>query len=482
VVDDSLKIHPGDPLSQSRMLATERGLYNLGIFNAANLAVQNPEGQAFEKKVLLQLDEASRYTFSYGVGFEVQTGQVNNCSNHLQVVGQTLTLVPNLQGKFCSPTGSTGVSLHGTFDVSRINFRGRDQNLIFQSSLSTLQQRVLGGLESPHFRNHEGLKFSLTALYDKTQNVLTFNSKRIEGTLQLRQSFSKPNTIVYRFSYRRVNVDANTLQVSPDQIPLLSQPVRVGAPGITYIRDTRDNPLDSHKGAYNTLDLSVASSVFGSETSFGRLSLQNSTYYKLTNNKNEKKDWILARSIQLGVLEPFGNGAQSVVPLPEEFFAGGTNSHRGFSLNQAGPRDPNTGFPIGGNALFVNSIELRTPPLPIPATGDNLSVVLFHDFGNVFDTTRDLFKSFLKVRQDNLGQCLSITASAPVCDFNFMSNALGTGARYHTPIGPIRFDVSYNLNPTYFPIKVVFDPTTERTRALDHTGRFNFFFSIGQTF
>ena len=48
----------------------------------------------------------------------------------------------------------------------------------------------------------------------------------------------------------------------------------------------------------------------------------------------------------------------SVIPLPEVFFAGGGNSHRGFGLNQAGPRDPDSGFPVGGSAVFVNSEEL----------------------------------------------------------------------------------------------------------------------------
>ena len=67
------------------------------------------------------------------------------------------------------------------------------------------------------------------------------------------------------------------------------------------------------------------------------------------------------------------------MPLPERFFGGGATSQRGFPDNQAGPRDPFTGFPIGGNALLFHSTELRFPFL-----GDNITGVFFHDMGNIY--------------------------------------------------------------------------------------------------
>jgi outer membrane translocation and assembly module TamA len=55
-----------------------------------------------------------------------------------------------------------------------------------------------------------------------------------------------------------------------------------------------------------------------------------------------------------------------------------------------------------------------------------------------------------------------------------MSQALGGGVRYHTPIGPLRLDFGYNLNPAYFEVQP--GPHIEQVR------HFNLFFSIGQTF
>src|SRR5262249_9092441 len=152
----------------------------------------------------------------------------------------------------------------------------------------------------------------------------------------------KAITLLYRMTYRRVRVDEATLQVAPSLIPLLSQPVRVGIPSFTYIRDTRDDPTNSRRGNYLTADFRVASSIFGSETNFVRLFLQNTTYH-LLRSKKRKNDWVFARSTRIGIQEPYGTGTQRIIPLPELFFAGGGNSHRGYAINQAGPRDLHTG-------------------------------------------------------------------------------------------------------------------------------------------
>jgi outer membrane protein assembly factor BamA len=99
--------------------------------------------------------------------------------------------------------------------------------------------------------------------------------------------------------------------------------------------------------------------------------------------------------------------------------------------------------------------------------------VLFHDMGNVFASTGDLFPSLVRWTQKNRSSCQLVSLSAS-CDFNFMAHAVGGGIRYKTPIGPVRLDVGYNLNPALFPIRSYSTFATVR--------QWNFFFSIGQTF
>lgn len=446
VVGRELNIHDGDALDQSAIMESQTNLYNMGIFNEVDVAVQNPEGNDTRKDVLFDIKEARRWTFNYGLGFEVQTGsQPNN--------GQ--------------PQGRTGWSPRASFDLTRINFRGRNHTLLFRSHVGRLEQRALFTAEVPRWFDRKNLKLSFTTFYDNSNDTLTFTSQRLEGAMQVEQRWSRATTLLYRFSYRQVR--ALNLAISPDLVPLYSKPTRIGMPTFTYIRDTRDNPLDSRRGTYNTVDMGVSSNYFGSQASYTRLLTQNSTYHPFY-----KKKIVLARSTRFGVENPiaYHGSPLAIIPLPELLFAGGGNSHRGFSINQAGPRDLQTGYPLGGEALFTNNVELRLPPPWLPFFENRLSPVIFWDFGNTFGSASDMFRSFLKFSQKN--ENCTPSAAVPSCDFNFMSHALGGGIRYNTPIGPVRFDIGYNLNPpTYLILQ------QNRTDQLRHL---NFYFSIGQTF
>jgi outer membrane protein assembly factor BamA len=180
---------------------------------------------------------------------------------------------------------------------------------------------------------------------------------------------------------------------------------------------------------------------------------------------------VFARATRIGVQTPYHN---SSVPLPEHFFAGGGNSLRGFAINQAGPRDPDTGGPLGGNGLLVNNFELRFPAVPLPFVQDNVSFVAFHDMGNVFATSEDMWTNLFRWNQKDPSKCRG--GSGQICDFSFISQSIGAGIRYRTPIGPIRVDLGYNINPATFPVNQ--DPANP-TQTIR---RFNVFFSIGQTF
>jgi outer membrane protein insertion porin family len=449
VVDREIKIGSGDRLSQRQMFDSQRRLYDMGIFNEVGVAVQNPEGDSTSKNVNFQLAEARRYTFNYGVGVEVQTGQPTGPTN---------------------PQGGTGVSGRVSFDVTRLNFRGRDHTLTLKTRYGNLEKLALIGYGAPRLFDSPKLTLDFTTFYQQTNDVRTFTSKRLEGSASIKQSLNRSTTLLYRLIYRRVIAD--NLVIDSNLIPLFSQAVRVGMPDFSYVRDTRDNPIESVKGTFSTFDVGVASRVFGSQASFNRFVVQNSSYYQF-----HKRRWVFARSTRIGVEEPFSS--TDVVPLPELFFAGGSTSHRGFGINQAGPRDLTTGFPLGGEALFLNNLELRTPPLPFPFVGNNLSAVMFHDMGNVFATPKDMVNSLLKFSQPNRSLCLNPNAGS--CNFNYVSHAVGSGARYRTPIGPVSFDVGYNLNPPAFPIKPAPSPTAPppSSQVLRH---FNFFFNIGQTF
>jgi outer membrane protein insertion porin family len=467
----------GEPLDETALLDTQRNLYDLALFNEVNPVIENPTGQEPRKTVLLQTTEARRWDISYGGGFELQTGTVNGAASS-------------------NPNGRVGASPRGVLEVSRINLFGRDQTVSLRGNLGLLEQRVDFVYQYPHLFGDRNLNFSFTAGYDNSQDVVTYSASQLEGSLRLTEKFngehellSKANTFIYQFVYRRVKVNQNSVQLPTNEIPLLLEAVRVGGPSFTWIRDTRDAPLDAHRGTYTSFQDFISSAVFDSQANFNQVDVSNSSYYQLAHNH-----LVLARNTRYGQERAYGDSADESIPLPERLYGGGGSSHRGFGVNSAGPRDPQTGFPIGGAAVFINSTELRMPPPTLPWIGNSVSFVLFHDMGNVFTNSGDIWPSAIRFRQQNRQGCRNLTLgppSGPVtstgtegsCSFNYFSHALGLGLRYHTPVGPVRVDFSWNLNPPIYP--VTYDPTTNMNLTKPYVGEgahFNFFFSLGQSF
>jgi outer membrane protein assembly factor BamA len=383
-----------------------------------------------------------------------------------------------------SPAGTTGFSPEISLDVSRLNLWGIGHSISARALYSSIEKRGSISYLQPQYPNDAGRSITYTLLYDNTLDIRTFASKREEASVQLSQRFSKSLTGLFRVAYRRVSVTDVIIPVL--LVPQFLQPVRIGIVSANLIQDRRNNSTNPSKGIYNTIDIGLADRVFGSQRNFGRVLVRNATYYKLP------KNLILARQTQFGVIAPFGSTdgltEQESVPLPERFFGGGADSLRAFPYNEAGPRDigaplipggPSsqpTGFPLGGNALFFNNVELRFPLL-----GENVQGVFFHDMGNVFSSLSDI--SF-RYSQKNLQ------------DFNYTVHAAGFGVRYRTPVGPVRVDLAYSLNPPSFngfggtPAQLLtcnpnVDPSLQPSYcspSKQRVSHFQFFFSIGQTF
>jgi len=461
LVDKTIDLQPGEPLSTTRINDISRKLSNLGVFANVGSALQDPDGRNRYKDVLYDFDEANRYTFNLGLGLEI--GQFGGTTSNLSKAG-----------------GSQGASPIISFDVNRVNFLGRGETISLQTKYSNLEQRESLNYIVPRFLGSANRTVTFSLLYNTTQDVQTFSSRRAEASVQTSQRINRASTILLRYAYRRVST--GSLNIPALLVPALLQPVKIGILSASYIQDHRDNSADAHRGFWNTIDAGVAGGFFGSQRSFARVLARNATYTSIGRNL------VFARQTQFGIIVPFsiapGTTAVDDIPLPERFFGGGGVSMRGFGDNQAGPRDigtatetgiPSTtsatGFPIGGNALFFNTFELRFPLL-----GPNISGVFFHDMGNIYTKFSDISLGY---KQPNNG------------NFNYALQAPGFGIRYKTPLGPVRVDFSYALNPSSYEgysSNVTIQQLISNncgaacTTAPQRLSHFNFFFSIGQAF
>jgi outer membrane protein insertion porin family len=444
LVDPAIRMKAGEPLSWTEMGNTQRRLYNLGVFDKVDMAVQDPDGSERDKYVLYHFTEGHLYDLAFGFGAEIAN------------IGGSQTSLNN-------PAGTAGFAPRVDLELSRLNLWGLGHSINFKGRYSTLDRRVSLNYLAPRFQNVDGRNISVTAMYDNTRDVLTYTAVRYVGSIQMSQKMSKAVTMLFRYSWTDDRVDPTTLKINPLLIPLYSQPVTVGALSADWVQDHRDDPTDTHHGYYNSANLDYAAVPFGGDRNFLRLLLRNSLYKKIGAQN------VLASNTEFGVIKgyhiPANIGTSDYIPLPERFFGGGQSSMRGFPYNQAGPRDPYTGFPIGGNALLFNQLEFR-----FPLIGDNIDGVFFHDMGNVYSTVSNI--SF-RYSQNGL------------TDFNYMVHAVGFGIRYRTPLGPLAVDLAYSLNPPTFNglqgtyQQLLFGGATRTVQSVSH---FQFFITIGQAF
>jgi outer membrane protein assembly complex protein YaeT len=453
VIAREVQVQPGQPLSEGAVVETQRRLYGLGVFSRVSIAPQNPTGTDPDKTVTVLVEEARRYTIGYGGGFEAQ----------------------RLGGGGTDPVGgSFDVSPRAIFQFSKLNFTGRADTLSFRARASTIQGRGLITYTSSNHFGWRDTSFQLTGLFDKSRDVLTFTSTRYEGSLQLAHRLSLASSVLFRYSYRRVL--ASDLKISPQAIPLFSQPTRVSLFGMTWTRDRRDNAADTTRGSFNTASLDVAGRHIGSSANFARVFVQNSTYTPLG------RRFVFARSARLGFETPFGSSSSVDIPLPERLFAGGGTTLRGFGLNQAGPRDPQTGFPVGGLAMLTFNHELRFP-MRLPWVGDRLGGGIFYDAGNVFSQFNRI--TLRMAPSEPVFDSANPTLCVANCtnELAYFSHTVGFALRYNTPIGPVNIDLGYQLNPARFLVPVDANVLTQpQPLVLTRLPAFQFFVNLGSSF
>jgi outer membrane protein assembly factor BamA len=311
---------------------------------------------------------------------------------------------------------------------------------------------------------------------DPTINRLTLTAETNRTINRVQRSI-----VYFRYRFedvRLVNIDSLLIK----DLLLPDQRIRISGFGVTYVRDTRENcsvkytiletiakgeppqrcrynASDPTRGDYLTAEYNVSLPALGANIGFHKVQLSYNYYYTFPKFRNTT---IAARGI-LGLASVFSRGnrfspaqfpdLEGILPISERFFAGGSNTLRGFDFEEAGPRvvivpqgtfrnqdgDPVflTPFtvPFGGNALAVVNLEARVP------LTESIRAVPFYDGGNVFRRVGDLFNPPSVPAGDVFRQNLRA----------LWTHTVGLGLRIKTPIGgEFGIDYGFLLNPPRF--------------------------------
>ena len=418
LIQKTAKLSSEAPIKRGDLLEAESRLYDLNVFDWSSVGPRKPITDQEEESVLVKDHEAKRNEVIYGFGFEVSHRGGNVPSGTVAVPGGP---VVGLGNNKIAPSQATFASPLGSIEFNRRNMRGLAETWRATLVLSQLDQRALTTYAQPHFIGSQWTSLSSFSLERTSENPL-FAATLGDLSFQVERLLSRKNNTRLQIRY-----DFNKTVLSHLLVPQLVLPhdmnVHLSTFSATLLRDTRDKPLDAHRGSLATVNLGITPTALGSSANFAKLTGQYA-YYK------ELHSVVFANSIRLGLAKSF---AGSFVPTSQLYFSGGGSSLRGFPIDEAGPQrivpfcnvlSQQTGcvnitVPVGGRALFILNSEVRFP-LHI---NKSLGGVIFYDGGNVYSAI-------------NLPNFV-----------NNYSNTVGIGLRYSTPIGPVRIDVGRNLNP-----------------------------------
>ncbi len=212
------------------------------------------------------------------------------------------------------------------------------------------------------------------------------------------------------------SIDADVLgdpSLYPDLIALVLDPTTgkqegtLSALGFDLQRSTADNVLNARRGYQIALHGEEAGRLLPGTFNYYAISVDARHYLPVSSRL------VVANRVQLGAINAAGNDPTQV-PFSKKYFLGGATSIRGWGRYEVSPLGV-SGLPIGGNSMLAVSSEARL------TFGGSFGAVAFIDAGNVWPG-----------------------------DFQFKLNelryAVGPGLRYETPVGPIRFDVGYQVN------------------------------------
>jgi outer membrane protein insertion porin family len=175
------------------------------------------------------------------------------------------------------------------------------------------------------------------------------------------------------------------------------------------LRDTRDRLYGASKGASHNLTVKYAGGPLGGDNSYTKLEGATSWYFPVSKNTT------IHPKFSAGYIA--GNSAGHL-PVFEKFYLGGLSSIRSFDNGQISPIDPVSGDRVGGDKMWYANLEYIFPL----AKTQGLMGVIFYDIGNVY----------------------GIEESWQISDYK---HSTGAGIRWMSPIGPLRLEWGYNLDP-----------------------------------
>lgn len=449
-IKKSLSFKPGGLYKQSDVLASQRALYESNLFRRA--AIEVPATDDSLKHVLIDVQEAPPHDARYSAGF--------NTIDFVQVEGhyadynwlsgaKRLTIDAAVGNLFAHSLNGNGVF----YDVGKTVVGGSASQYLAPTYTASADVRY-PWFGSP---NNEGA-FGVFAHRRSSPGIYVDKGYGLSATFTRTLTPRGPLSLNYRFEETTVQAgdvyfcinygvcDAATLVA-------LEKKQRLSPLALSFSLDRTDNPFEPRRGYRTQFDLEHASSYTASDFRYNRAAGDFAMFLPISRHS------VLAGHLRVGLINALSSttdavgvgtgalGANAILHPRKRFYAGGSQSVRGYPEGQLGPRvltvpaaklladdsanaqcraatitrcNPNSSDfrdrdfeprPLGGNRLVEGSLEYRFPI-----------------FGSIIGAT--FVDAAYLAQNTSPGLPRSKAAVTP-----------GIGVRYLSPVGPVRVDV-----------------------------------------
>jgi outer membrane protein insertion porin family/translocation and assembly module TamA len=416
VVRRQLTIRPGRLFRLSQLQESQRRLYDLETFQFVNVETNVPEGQQpaiVPIKTVLTEGKHRKVNFGVGYGSEEKA--------------------------------------RVSADWRHVNFFGGARTMQIESQYSSLNRGVRTNFKQPYLLGPRNQLILRAQSWRTDEPAYRLNTNGGRATLEHRFARRGPlsqrtsdmtASVSYTNEYQSYRVSDLALRTPGFLKTLISlglDPLNGQARGLLSSlaldvhRSTADSTVNAKSGYFVTAHLEQAGKLLRGDYEFTEATLEARYYVPIANRA------VVAVKARGGSIGTIGTDTNLGVPFYRRYFLGGAQSLRGWGRFEVSPLFD--GFTVGGHSMFESSAELRVP------VWGNLSAVLFGDAGNVWQSAWNL-------------------------NLNDLRYDVGPGLRYLTPIGPVRVDMGFQLNP----IPGLLIDGKEQKRP------FRIHFSIGQAF
>ena len=467
---NSLSFRPGDVFKRGLVLESQRNLYESSLFKLAILEVPATFDPVKEVTVLLR--EAPLHEARTSLGFNtVDFVQTEGRFTHYNLFGgaRRLEISATAGNLLAKPLNGNFIFLRQNPDTTITGDANAFLKPTWQASVTLTQPSFL-------HRSRNSLAFGAFAQRRAVPAVVIDNGYGGNVTYTRTLAYRAPASASYRFEVTRVDASGPYFCVNfgvcdTTTIAGLRSHQRLSPVQFQAQVDRSDQPLNPSRGYTARGELEHASSLTVSDYRYNRAYAEGTLYARMG-----QKSAVFASRLRLGFVRPLAGGGtlgDAVLHPRKRFYAGGSQSVRGFGENQLGPRiltlppaylahshtssgapcdvmstairfcDPNdirdtvdftkaagpdkfTPRPLGGTSLLEGSVEYRFP-LPFY---NNLAGAVFIDGAAVGERVLDPLGKGVSTLADLVRGTAAITP--------------GFGVRYLSNVGPIRVDFGFN--------------------------------------